>query len=165
MSSFRVRPKFTIYSPKSVEEIIRETREYLSAPDAEIKGLAMQDHITLRILSKDRHFWSPQVSVILFSEKDETKLMGTYGPMPNVWVIFAFSYLALFTLLIFISIVGFSQMSLGIESNILWSLPFLGGGIILLYIISQFGQKLGAAQMFTLHHHLEKITDQKIPIH
>jgi hypothetical protein len=165
MSSFRIRPKFTVYSEEPPEEIIRKTREVLSAPEANCKGLAMQDHITLRIHAHDRHFWSPQLGVILYDEDGKTRLVGLYGPMPNVWVLFTFGYLALSTLTIFISIIGLSQRSLGLESSVLWLVPLLLGGILFLYLLSQMGQKLGAAQMFTLHHEMENILGQKIPIH
>ncbi|MBK6362307.1 MAG: hypothetical protein IPL63_07960 [Saprospiraceae bacterium] len=164
MASFRIRPKFSVESEESIEEILLNTKEFLKSPDSEIKGLAMQDHITLRIRQNERHFWSPQLSVLLIPNNEKTRVIGVYGPMPNVWLIFTFSYLALSVLSVFVAIVGFSQYSLGLESKILWLLPFFGGVMILLYIFSQFGQKLGAEQMFTLHHHFEKILKSKIPI-
>lgn len=166
MSSFRIRPKFEILVEKSASEIIALTKEKLKTPDAPCSGTAMQDHITLRILKPERHYWSPQLSILLFSDGDEnlTTVKAVYGPMPNVWTLFTVSYLAISVLVIFISIVGFSQMSLGMESNILWFLPFLGGLAVFLYLLSQFGQKLGAEQMFTLHHFFEEVIGQRIHI-
>lgn len=164
MSSFRIRPRFTVKSSLPVGEIIEKTRSKLKDPVASYTGLAMQDHITLNVLQEERHFWSPQLSIILFDENNGTRLEGRYGPMPNVWVLFTFGYLALSTLLIFTLIIGFSQKSLGLDSSVLWLVPFLAGGLIFLYILSQMGQKLGAAQMFDLHREIETILGQKIPI-
>lgn len=164
MSSFRIRPRFTVYSSLSAGEIIQKTRTNLKDPAASCAGIAMQDHITLRVLQEERHFWSPQLSIVLFDENAGTRLEGRYGPMPNVWVLFTFGYLALSTLLIFTLIIGLSQKSLGLDSSVLWLVPFLAGGLAVLYFLSQMGQKLGAAQMFYLHHEIEAILGQKIPI-
>jgi hypothetical protein len=164
MASFRIRPKFSVETDQSIEAILLNTKEFLKSQNTEIKGIAMQDHITLRINQNERHFWSPQLSILLLPENNKTKVIGVYGPMPNVWLIFTFSYLALSVLSVFVAIVGFSQYSLGLESKILWLLPFFGGAMLLLYILSQFGQKLGAEQMFTIHHHFENILKIKIPI-
>ncbi|MFZ1704059.1 MAG: hypothetical protein WAT79_06910 [Saprospiraceae bacterium] len=164
MSSFRIRPKFEVTCSLSVEDVILKTKDFLQKTDTSCFGIAMQDHITLSVKPKYRHFWSPQLSLVLTQEEEKTKITGLYGPMPNVWMIFAYAYLALSTLIIFISIIGFSQYSLGIESNILWFLPFLLGFILFLYMLSQFGQKLGAEQMFTLHHSFEEIIGEKIHI-
>jgi hypothetical protein len=164
MASFRIRPKFSVETDQSIEAILLNTKEFLKSQNTEIKGIAMQDHITLRINQNERHFWSPQLSILLLPENNKTKVIGVYGPMPDVWLIFTFCYLALSVLSVFVAIVGFSQYSLGLESKILWLLPFFGGAMFLLYILSQFGQKLGAEQMFTLHHHFENILKIKIPI-
>ena len=148
-----------------MDDIIRETRIILQERRVDISGLAMQDHITLQIPSESRHFWSPQLSVILYDETPQTRLVGVYGPMPNVWIIFAFGYLGISTLLVFILIIGLSQKNLGLESPLLWWVPVLVALLLTLYLISQMGQKLGAAQMFTLHHEMENILGEKIPIY
>lgn len=165
MSSFRIRPKFTIYSDRKMEEIILDTRTLLQKRGNFIRGLAMQDHITLQIPADERHFWSPQLSVILYDEINQTRLVGVYGPMPNVWIIFAFGYLGISTLLVFILIIGLSQKNLGMDSPVLWWAPVLVALLVALYFISQMGQKLGASQMFTLHHEMENILGEKIPIY
>lgn len=71
MASFRIRPKFSVESEESIEEILLNTKEFLKSPDSEIKGLAMQDHITLRIRQNERHFWSPQLSVLLIPNNEK----------------------------------------------------------------------------------------------
>lgn len=165
MSSFRIRPKFTIFSKRKMDDIIHDTRILLQERGNNIRGLAMQDHITLQIPPEERHFWSPQLSVILYDEINQTRLVGVYGPMPNVWIIFTFGYLGLSTLLVFILIIGLSQKNLGLESPVLWWAPVLCALLAGLYLFSQMGQKLGASQMFTLHHEMENILGEKIPIY
>lgn len=152
-------------SPKTMEEIVSEVKIKLRNNTHHLHGQAMQDHITIRINRDQRHYWSPQLSVLMEREADdtETKITGIYGPMPNVWTLFAISYLAIGVLLIFISIIGSSQYALGQEAKILWALPallFLG---ISLYIISQLGQKLGAAQTYAIHYFFEEAIGERIP--
>jgi len=167
MASFRVRPRFEIETDQPIPEIIERVKISLKNPDAPCRGIAMQDHITLRMPDKERHFWSPQLSILMLEHENQPskiRLIGTYGPMPNVWTMFALSYLAIGVLFTFISIVGFSQKMLGMDSNILWLLPALAIVALILYLLSQFRQKLGAEQMFTLHHFFEESIGQKIHI-
>ncbi len=84
--------------------------------------------------------------------------------MPNVWTLFTGGYLLFGFLFMFVSIVGFSQYSLGQPCQILWFLPVLAILIALLYVSSQLGQKLGAEQMFTLHHFFEETIGQRVHI-
>ena len=46
-------------------------------------------------------------------------------------------------------------MALGMDYKMLWALPGFAVLAILVYIIAQAGQKLGAEQTFTLHHFFE----------
>lgn len=166
MSSFRVRPKFVMYSDKSIEDIIQTIKPKLKDNQYDVIGTAMQDHITLQISKKVRHYWSPQLSILMEENADntnKTKLTGVYGPMPNVWTIFALSYLAIFTLVTFIAIIGFSQRALGQDAPVLYALPFLIGTALALYLISQFGQKLGANHTYALHFFLQEALGERVP--
>ena len=167
MSSFRIRPRFEVEVQKTIPEVIDTFKNALKNPDAPCRGVAMQDHITLRVPEKEKHFWSPQLSLLLVENEQKPEsitVTGVYGPMPNVWTMFALSYLAIGVLFIFISIVGFSQKMLGMDSAILWTLPALAIVAGVLYFLSQMGQKLGAEQMFMIHHFFEENIGMKIHI-
>ncbi|MFZ1749088.1 MAG: hypothetical protein WAU01_02805 [Saprospiraceae bacterium] len=165
MASFRIRPKFEMTSKKSIEEIIIAVKEKLTHNTHHLHGQAMQDHITIRVNRDHRHYWSPQLSVLMQREPDdtETKIIGIYGPMPNVWTLFTVGYLAIGTLATFISIIGFSQRALGQDSGVLWVLPILILVALMMYISSQFGQKLGAAQTYAIHYFFEEALGEPIP--
>ena len=165
MTSFRIRPRFRVTSPKSQQTILSSLQAALQEQPAICHGIAIEGHIVLKVLPEEAHYWSPQLSILLDQEEGHTLIRGRYGPKPNVWTLFTMSYLAISILGIFISIIGFSRLSLGLSSGILWFLPILGIAAIGLYIISQLGQKLGAEQTFTLHHFFEGILGQKIPLH
>ena len=133
MSSFRVRPKFEMESNKTIEEIITIIKEKLKINTHHLHGQAMHDHITIRVNQSHRHYWSPQLSVQLYREPEDkvTRLVGVYGPMPNVWTLFTLVYLAVVALT--------------------------------MYIISQMGQKLGAAQTYAIHYFFEEALGEPVP--
>lgn len=165
MVSFRIRPKFELISDLTVDEIITKVKEHLKDDAHGLHGQAMQDHITIRVNKDQRHFWSPQLSVLLQNDQIEGKTLitGVYGPMPNVWSLFAMAYLSIAVLVTFISIVGFSQRALGEEALILYSLPILIIAATTMYIVSQFGQKLGAPQTYRIHYFFEEALGEKLP--
>lgn len=165
MASFRIRPKFETTSPLTIEEIIEKVKEKLNDNMHHLNGQAMQDHITIRVNPNQQHFWSPQLSVLMTREPEdsETKIIGVYGPMPNVWTIFALSYLALSVLFIFISIIAFSQRALGQDTALIYVLPLLILIALTMYISSQMGQKLGAPQTYAIHYFFEEVLGKPLP--
>ena len=65
---------------------------------------------------------------------------------------------------LFILVIGFSRISLGMSSGILWVIPVLLTVAAVLYIIAQAGQKIGAEQMYTLHHFFEDLIHDEVNI-
>lgn len=165
MASFRVRPKFELTTALSIDDILQKVNEKLKDNPYNLHGQALQDHVTIRVNQSHRHYWSPQLSVLLQEEVDEDKTFITcvYGPMPNVWTLFAVSYLTLSVLFTFISIVGFSQRVLTQDAPILYVLPILLIAAIALYIISQMGQKLGAAHTYAIHYFFQEALGEPLP--
>ncbi|HRO08267.1 MAG TPA: hypothetical protein PK611_07745 [Saprospiraceae bacterium] len=165
MASFRIRPKFSVTSTLTTDEILSKVKNRLRDNTDYLHGQAMQDHITIRVNKEQRHYWSPQLSVLLQEDEasQSTLITGVYGPMPNVWTLFAISYLALSVMFTFISIIGFSQRALNQEAPILYALPIIVITAAVLYILSQMGQKLGAAQTYTIHFFFQEALGEKLP--
>lgn len=164
MSSFRIRPRFQYVLDSTPAQFEQLVRSKLDNPGAHCVGMVMPNYITLKIPAEERHYWSPQLSLSFEEENGKTRIWGLYGPNPPVWAIFFFGYAALAILGMFISIIGFSRMSLGLDAPILWALPVLGGLALALYLGAQTGQKIGAAQMFTLHHFWEDTIGEQVKI-
>ena len=167
MTSFRIRPRFQHVSKKSMEAIQEKIKHSLEQPEANCIGRVIPGHVVLKIPAEDQHYWSPQLSLSLEeleAPEEGVLLRGLYGPNPNVWAMFAFGYAALGFMSLFVSIIGFSRMNLGLAAPILWFLPFFAVGFLALYVIAQIGQKIGVAQTFTLHHFFEEAIDEKIGI-
>ncbi len=164
MTSIKLRPRFKYYSQYEPTEIQERVKKHLELDDRCI-GTVIDGHIVLKIAPEEYHYWSPQLSLSLEIEKAGTLVRGLYGPNPNVWVLFVFGYGIIAFTVLFIGIIGLSRWSLGMNAPILWMLPILGSAALALYIIGQFGQKIGAEQLFTLHHFLENALEERVHVH
>lgn len=165
MTSIRIRPRFKVESPFSEEEIHQRLRRALSAPGAPCMGKIITGHIVLMIPPEEQHYWSPQLSLSIEPlEGGGSLIRGLYGPKPSIWAMFTLGYAAIGILMFFLGIIGFSSLSLGKEAGILWILPLLALAAAILYLIAQFGQKVGVEQTFTLHHFYEDTLGTKVHI-
>lgn len=165
MSSIHIRPRFKERYKMQPSEVIDLIELRISKLDCGCSAIVRKNFIIVRIRPDERHFWSPQLSLSFeVDEEDDsfTIIRGLYGPNPTVWALFTYGYVALGILFTFLGMYGFSKYSLGQDHTVLWSLPILAGLALVLYIIAQFGQKLGAEQMFTLHHVFEDSVGHRI---
>lgn len=164
MSSFRIRPRFKHLIKNSNKEelekhICDELRKTKAFVFTHIIG-----HIYIKIHPKEQHVWSPQLHLSFEQEDENVIVRGLYGPNPTVWALFFFGYVGLGILSLFAGIWGTSLWSLGRDASVLWLIPVfaaLAGG---LYVVSQTGQKLGAQQMFDIHHFYENLSHDKIVV-
>ena len=164
MTSFRIRPRFIYSSKESPEKIHSKFKNRLAEDNAPVIGVIIPDHIILKIQPERRHYWSPQLSLSLEKKGDVTLVRGLYGPNPNVWATFFFGYAALGISALFASMIGLSQWFLGLNAYWLWTVPICLFIAIILYLIAQAGQKVGAQQMFELHHFYEETMGEKVLI-
>lgn len=167
MSSFRIRPRFQREMSESPEGIRELFRQALEREDAPCTGRFSYDNIILYIPEEEQHYWSPQLSMYLEENEFEggTTVYGTYGPRPSVWAAFFYGYAVVVLLALGVAIWGCSLWMLEKEVTILWGLPVVGGIGLLLYLVAQGGQKIGAEQTFTLHHFFEDTVGKRTHIH
>lgn len=165
MTSIRIRPRFQQIVPASPEVVQERLMTQLAQPAAPCKGSMIPGHIVLKVLEHEQHYWSPQLSLTLESHQQGTLVRGLYGPNPTVWVMFTLGYGAISILTLFIGIIGLSARSLGQPAPILWALPALGLAALVLYLIAQVGQKIGAEQTFLLHHFYENTIGERVTVH
>ncbi len=164
MSSFRIRPRFKHLIEKEISEVETDILNSLNATEEVYTAGFVQGHAHLLIPIEERHFWSPQLHLTVESTKAGTVIRGLYGPNPTVWGLFFFGYVTLGMAFFFSSFWGLTQWSLGQSSRILWTLPFIAGVATILYLIAQMGQKIGAEQMYRLHHFYEAIFEDKVKV-
>jgi hypothetical protein len=163
MSSFKIRPRFKhafagereIFEQKIVNELKNSHRlvfTYLSG------------QLYIKFHSKVEHFWSPQLHLSFEQEQDKVIVLGLYGPNPTVWAIFFFGYTALGILTLFFGMYGLIRYNLQMDYTILWLIPVFVLLAIVMYVSAQAGQKIGAQQMFEIHHFYEELTGDKIEV-
>ena len=164
MTSIRIRPRFKASTTLTPEEVVTLVREHMATLDCGCAATINPGYIVLRIAPKERHFWSPQLTLSFQVEEEggSTIIRGLYGPNPTVWAIFAFGYGAVGILSLFIGLYGLSQYTLDQKATLLWALVPLAIAAIILYLVAQFGQKLGAEQTFQLHHFFEESLGKRI---
>jgi hypothetical protein len=167
MSSFRIRPVFSQvveFAPDEVRERIVQTVERDGGGQFEVKNFP--NFVCLRIREEDRHFWSPRLNLSIEESADgHTRIEGTYGPNANVWGLFLYGYLLIGSLGLFAGVFGFAQWMIGMRPWGFWILGGLGCLATALYATAQFGQKLGARQMFMIHQAYEAAIGGMVEIH
>ena len=166
MSSFRLRPRFRHYTEHDFEWVKEMVENEIRNEGALCKLDIRQGHISVKIPESDRNFWSPQLDLSIEKEEGEEKTLirGFYGPNPNTWALFTYSYVILGMCFVLAGIWGLSKYSLGKPAPELWFMLLFAILALTLYLIAQFGQKMGAEQMFRLHFFYQKAVGEKIKI-
>ena len=163
MSSIRIRPRFKDELPYSLEDFKSLIQKGIDDSD-ELTGLVSDNYCVLQIRPEERHYWSPRLTLSLDEPTEGNPLLvrGLYGPKPSVWAVFFMSYAALAVLALFVGVIGLSRMMLDQSASILWALPVMGAVALVLYLVAQAGQKVGAEQMFRIHHFYEALVKHRI---
>lgn len=164
MSSLRIRPRFKQLTKEPSTDLQTRLLERLETGADRFSATSVQDHVTLTIPKVDQHFWSPQLSLSFEETGEGTVIRGLYGPNPTVWAIFFFGYVALGILALFGFMAGSSQLMLDQEAPILWTIPVCVVLAIILYFVAQAGQKLGAEEMYRMHHFYEEVVGSVVHI-
>jgi len=156
MAPISLRPRFRTIVPLTLEELTNRLHIELEKQEAPFDGKVLKEFAVLRILAKDQHYWSPELSLQLEQQEQGTLIRGLFGPRPGVWTMFAGFY----TFTIFLSLIallyGLSQWSLGMEPYGLWMLPIPLVLLISAYVTALIGQRLGHEQMQELHQFLDQ---------
>lgn len=165
MTSIRIRPRFRHQLEGSAPEI----REKLVAGFKKHTDVIHLNHrpnyLVVEYNETVRHYWSPQLQLSLEENEDGVLVRGMYGPHPNVWSIFFYGYAAMGVIGTFLLMLGISQ---AMVQGVYWGFWATGACLIVavtLYIVAQFGQKIGAEQTFDLHHFYTEILGHPEPIH
>lgn len=152
---FQIRPRFKVNVPQSPEQIADQLKNEMDKGHTGIHGTLIKGHATLSLPKEDQHYWSPQLGLSFESSDTGSVLRGLYGPRPEVWTMFVLFYSIIGFAALVISIIGYSNWTLGQSAQILWAVPVLMVVFLTLYLVSYFGQKMGRNQMILLHTFVE----------
>lgn len=150
MASIHLRPRFRTHTALSLAELTERLRAELEQENVPFDGKVLKEFAVLRIVARDQHYWSPELSLQLEQQEQGTLIRGLFGPRPAVWTMFAGFY----TFTIFLSLIallyGLSQWSLDMEPYGLWMLPVPLALLVSAYATALVGQRLGHEQMQAL---------------
>ncbi len=155
-TGYHVRPRFKVTTADSIDTVVTKIKSALEIENVPCFGNVHASSTTLYIPLEDQHYWSPQLSLSFEEEQGQTIIRGLYGPRPVVWTMFVFFYTIIGLAVLFISVIGYSYISLGKPGTILWFVPVLILIFLSLYLVAHFGQNLGKKQMVILHQFIEK---------
>jgi len=164
MSSFRLRPQFSIHLPGGVDEVRHKLAEDLKKHGTRFDVKSFPGYLSLRVPEEDQHYWSPQLQVSLDPCADGTQLTGIYGPNTNMWASFLYGYLIVGSVGLFSGLLGACQVCIGDSPWGLWIFGAMVAAAAALYLSAQMGQKLGARQTFELHQIVEAAVGRTIEI-
>ena len=164
MSSFKLRPRFRKISKGSVEEHREHFQKLIDSTD-EFNGTVASSMVKFRIAEKDNHYWSPELTLMLEEHEKGTLISGLYSPKSSVWTLFAFAYGTVAMLLAAVLIWGGVEWQMNNNTDLIYTgVPVLLGVALVIYLIAQLGQKIGAEQMFALHHFFEDSIRERVHI-
>lgn len=156
-----MRPRFRHSVPIGADQVIELLERHLAQPDCPCRGAVAGNHrvVELNVLQRDRNFWSPSLSVTVADVEDgqESVVHGLVGPNPNLWTLFAMTYMGLLTMLMFVGIFGLIQWWLDLYPWGLFIVPVLLGAVVLMFGVSRVGQHLAAPQTAMLRKFLEDV--------
>ncbi|MFT5513244.1 MAG: hypothetical protein ACI8SE_001650 [Bacteroidia bacterium] len=146
-----IRPRFKKETPETLDTLLLRLELLFQTGKTTIDGSIVHHHATVKIPIGDQHFWSPQLT-LSFEELDTgTQIRGLYGPSTNVWLLFMFLYFFMGFVAMVLLIIGISRLNLGLTAYVLWAVPFVLGGIFVLWFAGKTGRKLGHKEMHKIH--------------
>ena len=170
MLSFRVRPRIKRYSNYPVEAVLDCFNETLESNEFQLDSTILKNHVLVKIPDEIHHYWSPELQLEVgenYMKDDEyadhqenTMIRGFIGPKSTVWTMFIFFYVVFGGFLLFGIVLGSSQQMLDQPAVGYWY-AILGGVVLLItFIASQIGQKMGEEQTKIFLNLIEKAFDK-----
>lgn len=149
-ATFHIRPRFTLVSKHSVEDLHDRFKAALIKPNATLDGKVRLGYLSLYPKAEDHHYWSPHLSVTIEPDEDDhslTLLRGLYGPSPAVWTMFVFIYGVIALSIVVVTVIGLANISIDESATILWLVPILLLLFLSFYMASYYGQRKGHQQI------------------
>jgi len=161
MNKIRIRPRYTFSVPLKKADALNKLREALKDMPSGLEGKFVKPLVVVSVSKKNRHFWSPELSLDIEEKENGTEIRCTLGPRSSLWTMFATFYG--FSILVGIAglVLGFSQLTLEMNAYGFWLVPV---SIILLataYGIALTGQKLSYEQMLELRNFIKNTLKDK----
>ncbi|MFI4898685.1 MAG: hypothetical protein ACIARR_12785 [Phycisphaerales bacterium JB059] len=148
-------PTFDIPLPRPRAEVTAQLTDWLANARCPFEGRVVGDHRTLTVCDRDRHFWSPWLTLSVHDTPADDGapaclVHARFNPHPSIWSAVIFSGLALLTISAIAAMWGVAQLIMG-HTPLAWIvIPacFILAGA--LYWTSHIGQAIADEQMNTI---------------
>ena len=147
-----LQPRFKFEVEQNKEEVLITLSNILNDKSCEFRSKIAGFHVVIDVPKEEEHYWSPQMHVEIIDENDKTMVKGLLSPKPKVWTFFMFLHF-LVAIAFFVFLVMFYTQYILKQDFKFSMIMFIAMPIawIVLYLIGQFGKKLGYNQMVELH--------------
>lgn len=146
----QVRPHLELESSLAAEVALARLRRKLTDKESHCCGTVLAEHVEITICDRDRHFWSPQISLTAEPQERGVVFRGRIGPQPHVWTMLVALYAVIGFGTLFALVFAASQYMVDRTLWALWALPAGAAFTALVYLIAGVGQRLGADETHTL---------------
>lgn len=148
-SIIHIRPRFSLEVDCSFDVMEEKINGIIDASANDLSGTLRDGFLSLNVLQKDLHFWSPHLTARIEPNEWNTNkvtIRGMIGPRPAVWTMFTFFYFSIGTISFFVSLYATSIWSLGEFSHLIWAFPIAVLFMLTAYLAGKYGEKLGHDQ-------------------
>jgi hypothetical protein len=170
MLSLRVRPRIKRFTDYPVDAVLDCFQDALESNEFKLEGTLLKNHVIVKIPEEIHHYWSPELQLEVSENymkddkytdhKENTMIRGFIGPKSTVWTMFIFFYIAFGVLTLFGIVLGSSQQILDQAADGYWYAILGGLGLVITFIGSQIGQKMGEEQTTLFLSLIKKAFDQ-----
>ena len=166
-TSLSLRPTFDLDLEIPADQAAHRLGAIIGAGDGPIVGETVGNHLMLALARRDRHFWSPWLTIEIQPDDQRTRIHARFHPHPNVWTGYMLGYLGVGTATTFAAIFGFVQLTLGHTPWALWIAAIGILAALVMWLAARVGQGLAQEQMEILDTAVRKavIEDWTPPIH
>ncbi len=160
--SIRLRPTFSIPFQISEGELFEQLQAEIDRQAESVKGQFKRGHGMISINDSKRHFWSPWLHLHVVPPIDDQspELFGRFSPHPSIWTAVMFSYLALCVIVFFLCVIGMSQFLANEYPWGFWGIPLCLVIAVVIWIVSQAGQRLAHDEMVMLKQMVESAVER-----
>lgn len=150
-----LKPRFRIEVDQVENQIMDNLKKRLNDENFNFRSQIADMHAVIDVSEEDEHYWSPQLTVEVIKEDNKTIVKGLLSPKPKVWTFFMFlHFLVAISFFVFL-VMFYTQYRLNQDYNFsLIMCIAMPVAWIVLYLVGQFGKKLGYEQMVQLHNFL-----------
>jgi hypothetical protein len=163
-SNFQIRPRFKLIVKESPTEILDKIKNGISVEGSGVTGWTADRSAHVQTIEKERHIWSPQLTIYAEQIEDSTELRCVIGPNSTLWTTILFFYAVIGMGALLGLLWGLSQLTLGQAPQAFWLIAIAVVLTGLVFFMAKVGQKLSSDQMIILRDFVIEIAGKDVKI-